>query len=745
VDQTRARSTSSTADLARVLPLGDLLALGTQLRADIAPEALMQEVAEAIHSVLGYPQVYVRLRNPDTDELEAVAFAGVPDEMAAQLRANATAPAFYQALFQPRYRLSESYLIPAGQSVERELQNHGAAAKRQRRRDRGVLLVPLRGRGDRLAGAIYVEPPDGPDALDPPNLQVLEAISRQAALALENARLAARSARLLAKEQLLAELGRDVSNTLDLDTILTRTVERLGAAFQSGSITLLNDQNELEIVAAVGGIDEAARQVRLKIGEGIAGWVAERGIPFLCNDVLAEQRVVPAALDVGTNRRIRSYIAVPLRTGGRVLGTLNVESDQPNAFTYEDVDLLEAVAAQIGGPIVSTRLYQESQHLAEQVKRRNEHLTVLNQIARTAVSTLDVEQMLASVAEQIQQGFGYGHVEIYTVGEDERVLALAARAGRHLRNELGHRVDAAHGLLGRAYATGRTQRADDLAEATDAAADAAREVRSQLCVPIVASGRVLAILNLESRRACAFTDEGVGVLETAADVLASAIENARLYQRAQEAAVLEERSRLARDLHDSISQQLFSMTLTAQAARVQLDKNPTRTASQLERLQETAGAALAEMRALIYQLRPPGLSEQGLVAALQQHVAAVGRREGLSVNLDVGGEERFARGAEQQIYRIVQEALNNVIKHAGACRVTIALDLQPDQIMLRVADDGAGFAPGVLDPLSGRHLGLTSMRERAAELGGHMELRSAPGHGTEVTVVVPRERDGVAR
>jgi signal transduction histidine kinase len=727
-----------TADLARSLPLGDLLALGTQLRADVTPEALLQEVADAIYRVLGYPQVYIRLRDADTDELDACAFAGVPDEMAAQLRANPTAPAFYQALFQPQYRLSESYLIPAGQSVERELHGGNGAAKRRRKRDRGVLLVPLRGRGDRLAGAIYVEPPDTADALELPNIQILEAIARQSALALENARLAARSARLLSKEQLLAELGRDVSNTLDLDTILTRTVERLEVAFQGGSIALLNDQNELEIVASVGRIDDDARRVRLKIGQGICGWVVERGIPFLSNDTQNETRVTPAARDIGTNRLIRSYIAVPLRTGGRVLGSLNVESDQPNAFTYEDVDLLEAVATQIGGPIASTRLYQEAQLLAEQVKRRNEHLTVLNAVARMAVSTLDVDRMLAAVVEQIQQGFGYDHVELYTVDEDAEVLKLAARAGSFLPNPIGYCQPLMQGLLGRAYRTGRTVRVDDVLNDAEHLVEGETETRSEVCVPIVASGRVLAVLNLESHHVGAFTHEGVAVLETAADVLASAIENARLYQRAQEAAVLEERSRLARDLHDSVSQQLFSMTLTAQAARVQIEKNPARTAAQLERLQETAAAALAEMRALIFQLRPPGLSEQGLIAALQQHVAALGRREGLTVQLEVSGEERYARGVEQAIYRIMQEALNNVVKHAGACNVAIALDLQPNQTTLRVADDGAGFDLAVLEPSNGRHLGLISMRERAAEIGGSLELHSCPGQGTEVVVVVPR-------
>ena len=108
------------------------------------------------------------------------------------------------------------------------------------------------------------------------------------------------------------------------------------------------------------------------------------------------------------------------------------------------------------------------------------------------------------------------------------------------------------------------------------------------------------------------------------------------------------------------------------------------------------------------------------------------------MNFETSGEERYARGAEQAIYRIAQEALNNVVKHAGACRVEILLDLQPEQVLLRVRDDGAGFDMEVLAPSMGRHLGLTSMRERAAELGGRFELSSQPGRGTEVVVIVPR-------
>lgn len=729
-DQLFERGESGAVDLARTLPLGDLLALGTQTSSEITPEAMLQEVADAIHTVLGYPQVCVRLRNADTDALEACAYAGIPPARMAHLQAHAIAPAFYQMLFQTRFQRGGLYLIPVDFGGEERISTQ---LQQQEQEAEGVLLVPLRGRGERLIGAIYVQP--GMDGLRPAQLQLLEVLGRQASLALENARLAGRAARLLAKEQLLAELGRDVGNTLDLDTILARTVDRLGVAFHGGCVALLNERRELEIVASIGQIDEAARQVRLRVGEGICGWVAQQGLPFLSNDTLNEHRVALAGRDIGTNRFIRSYIAVPLRSGGRVIGTLNVESDQLGAFTYEDVDLLEAVATQIGGPIAGARLYQEAQRLSDQVARRNEQLMVLNALASIAVSTLDLERILTEVTAQIQTGFGYWHVEMYTVDDATQELVLAAQAGK-VAHPPQHRQPLDGGLLGRAYASGKPVRVDDMALEPGADRYAMVETRSELCVPVVLSGRVLALLNLESRRVGAFTDEDVAVLGTAADVLASAIENARLYQRAQEAAVLEERSRLARDLHDSISQQLFSMTLTAQAARTQVEKNPPRAVAQLERLQDTANAALKEMRALIFQLRPPALNEQGLIAALQQHVDGLSHRESLSITMQVEGEERNARGVEQAIYRIAQEALNNVVRHAGACCVEIALDVQPHEIRLRIADDGRGFDLATAHP-PGRHLGLISMRERATELNGSLELRSMPGQGTEIVVVVP--------
>ena len=211
----------------RALPLGDLLALGSQIRADLTPESLLQEVAETLQRVAASPQVYVRLRNTESDELETVATAGVPQEQAERLRAESVSPGAFQPLLLPERRVSQSFLLPFGTPLPSIADTVAAPVAAS------TLLVPLRGRGERLMGVIYIALPANLAMLDPTAAQVIEAIARQAALAVENVRLAERSARLLAKEQLLAELGRDVSATLDLQAILHRTVDRLARTFRS--------------------------------------------------------------------------------------------------------------------------------------------------------------------------------------------------------------------------------------------------------------------------------------------------------------------------------------------------------------------------------------------------------------------------------------------------------------------------------------------------------------------------------
>jgi signal transduction histidine kinase len=235
-----------------------------------------------------------------------------------------------------------------------------------------------------------------------------------------------------------------------------------------------------------------------------------------------------------------------------------------------------------------------------------------------------------------------------------------------------------------------------------------------------------------------FGDDDVTGLVIMADQLAVALENAALYERAQTVGVLEERQRLARDLHDSVTQLVFSLTLIAQSVGAAYRRDPVEGERRIARVVELSQQSLAEMRALLAELRPAGPVPNGLVPALQKHFERVESREKLSIEFDAASYAAHARDYEEALYRIVQEALNNVIKHARANRVSVHL-AQPDgQVKLTIADDGQGFDPSA-QPVPGQDsgLGLVGIRERVDHLGGTFSIDSAPGRGTTVAVVLP--------
>jgi signal transduction histidine kinase len=209
--------------------------------------------------------------------------------------------------------------------------------------------------------------------------------------------------------------------------------------------------------------------------------------------------------------------------------------------------------------------------------------------------------------------------------------------------------------------------------------------------------------------------------------------------QAEELAAAEERNRLARELHDSVTQTIFSITLTAESTRILLERDPTRVAAQLDRLLELSQSALAEMRSLISHLRPKTVAEEGLIPALRRHVAERGDRDGLSVTLHLEEHEEASRlppETEEALFRIVQEALNNAVKHAQTDQAEVRLRLRDEAVSLLIEDSGVGFDPTRVS--SGfSHLGLTSMRERAKALGGTIEIETQPGAGTRIYVEVP--------
>jgi signal transduction histidine kinase len=257
---------------------------------------------------------------------------------------------------------------------------------------------------------------------------------------------------------------------------------------------------------------------------------------------------------------------------------------------------------------------------------------------------------------------------------------------------------------------------------------------SVVAVPLLFHGRALGTLESYYQPAPAVSEAETDFLIALADQAAVAVENARLFAEAQGKAALEERQRLARELHDSVSQALYGISLGAHTARRLLDRAPQEAAGPLEYVLSLAEAGLAEMRALIFELRPESLATEGLVVALSKQAAALTARHGIAVQTDLGVEPDVPMEVKEAVYRIGQESLHNTIRHAQAANVTLRLAADAEALTLEVTDDGIGFDPHGSFP---GHLGLRSMHERAVRLGGRLTFDSTPGQGTRIRAVIP--------
>jgi signal transduction histidine kinase len=227
--------------------------------------------------------------------------------------------------------------------------------------------------------------------------------------------------------------------------------------------------------------------------------------------------------------------------------------------------------------------------------------------------------------------------------------------------------------------------------------------------------------------------------EELARQLQEANRHLRVYaDQAEETATAQERARLARELHDAVTQTVFSMNLTAQAARLSLEREPRKTPALLDRLQELARDALAETRSMVDELRPHTIAEMGLVNALERHFTLRERRDGLHVSFSTDGVPAGAAAVTDALYRTTQEALNNVVRHSGTMAAAVRLSFTDDRVTLTVRDEGRGFDTG--GPRRAESFGLLTMRERVEALGGSFRLSSTPGAGTEIEVRVPTQR-----
>jgi signal transduction histidine kinase/HAMP domain-containing protein len=443
---------------------------------------------------------------------------------------------------------------------------------------------------------------------------------------------------------------------------------------------------------------------------------------------------------------IHQFFAVPLIFRGELIGSINLTLDDPETVTPEHEDTLRQVADQLAIAIQQARLYEQVQRHAAELERRvadrTRELSALYEVAAVSSKSSDLHTTLTQSLERVLRAVGCDEGIIYLLDEEGNTLRLAVQQGLSADT-----VPLVSSLSVRDLEKWGDEYGETVfvpGKVPPAGADV-RTVwaRRYVGVPMRAGGQVVGLLGvLLKTTQPRFGDEEIALLASVADQVGAVAEGARLRERAEQAAVMEERQRLARDLHDSVTQSLYSLTLLTEGGRRLADSgNLESVGDYFVDLGEIALQSLKEMRLLIHELRPPVLEREGLVGALQRRLDTVEGRAGMEARLmmvgdalEDGGKVDLPVSVEQDLYGIAQEALNNALKHAAATSITVWLRADGGRLELEIVDDGRGFEPERVG--DGGGIGLSTMRERSERLNGMLTIQSAPGEGTRVKVSI---------
>ncbi|MCA9953493.1 MAG: GAF domain-containing sensor histidine kinase [Ardenticatenaceae bacterium] len=599
---------------------------------------------------------------------------------------------------------------------------------------------------------------------DPPrrfaeqDVELLTQLARHAAIAIENARLFAAEKRRAARQRTLTRIGEIISSTLALDDLLQTAVtavrEHLDFA-HAGFLMPDEDDPEMLILVARSGIyaNLLPDNYRQSIHEGLIGAAARSCQPVITTDAMNDPRYkrIPGADNV------QSMIAIPVVVADQLLGVLNVESDI--LFDEEDVAVLEIVGGQLGSAITTARLF-------DQMQRNLAETQLLYETSRRMTNAFDVDDVIEAYLQHVAVRGRYvctvALYEFNDFGERTAVtvrgvwspdadLQLIHKRFAYIRDGLDPLLDQGQTvLIGNVHTDPRANE-----ELRRLQSESGRPALAM--IPLIVRRQRIGVVILTYPNVYRWQESDLWPYQVTAAQLATAIDTRRqqllLVQSSQEVAVLHERQRLARELHDSVTQLIFSMTLVAQSIAPAWQRHPAEGETRVNRVLELSQSALAEMRALLFELRssePPPLPTEtgvtlpgitrlrrdGLTTALARHIESL-KLDTLQIGLEAKQYQPQPLEIEIALFRITQEALNNVIKHARAKKVAIGLTMTATAVHLKIQDDGAGFAglPGK-EP-NGGGLGLRTMRERAESLNGRLQINSVLGQGTAVEAWLP--------
>jgi len=602
---------------------------------------------------------------------------------------------------------------------------------------RSWLLVPMIHQGEVL-GVLSVSRA-APHAFEPANAHLASAFAGQVAVAIANARLYQQSLRRAREMEGLASIAGALTFEMPSEEALSVLAGRVVAASSAvaSSVTIYDSGGQYLGAGSAGlprgFIDAMVHAVTIHGAPSVTQRAFDRGQRQVLRD--SRRRTLADDRYAHVHEYLReatwdTVVITPVSYRGRTLGTLDAyypASAEPDA---EELRLLAAIADQVAIGLQNAELF-------DQLRRRVNEMDALYRAEERLHQSLvldDVLQALANLALEIV-GADRSAAIVYDDNppHDFRLRAVAGidADDRAALAESLRGIDSA-GIRARVDPRVLSDASEDVGPGQRVIA--AAKIASLVDVPITVGGKNYGLFTLGWRQRHFITEAEVRLASALAQQAAVAIENARLYERSQLAASLEERQRLARELHDSVSQALYGISLGTRTARTLIEREPQRAVEPLDYVSTLAEAGLAELRALIFELRPESLAMEGLVAALEKQFAALRARHGIAVHAELSLEPDLRLDLKEVLYRVGQEALHNTVKHARAKNVTVRLQETAGSVVLEVADDGIGFDPAGEFP---GHLGLRSMAERTANAGGELVIDSSAGAGTRVRVSVP--------
>jgi signal transduction histidine kinase/DNA-binding response OmpR family regulator len=572
--------------------------------------------------------------------------------------------------------------------------------------------------------------------------------------------------RLETKLDAIYDLSREMALSLSVNQVtevVLDIIERV-LEYETCHLMLIDvERDELYCFAGRGTEGDTMSRLPLSGGEGITVSVAHSGEPIYAPDVREDSRYVEARAVT------RSELAVPLKVKGHVIGVLNVESVKVDAFSSADVRLFSTLAAQAAVAIENARLYEQARQEIAERKRAEEALRkseaseraareqaeTLRRATAALTSTLDLDQTLDSILNHLEQVIPCASAAVFLwERESERLRIVAAKGIPDLDQMIGRDFPADNALW---LEISRAQQplilADAQADNRFAKWGGTDYVRGWIGAALVVRGELIGYLTLDSRQVAAYDAADAAMAQAFANQAAVAIHNARLFEQvrvgreqlqalsrrhveAQEA----ERAHIARELHDETGQALSAMLLGLSLFEREAGQ-PEAVVARANEMSDMVDEMLDNLHRLAMNLRPASLDLLGLVPAMAQYIETFGGQHGVTTHFEtlVGiGGERLPSAVETAIYRIVQETLTNVARHAQATHVDVLLEQRGDQIVTIVEDDGVGFETREA-MLSGR-LGLFGIRERAEMLGGTVTIESSVGAGTTVSVEIPYDQ-----